>query len=48
LRHANISTSIAYYVDLQADDISAELWQQFGGEFNTSFNGEGFATQIRL
>lgn len=38
MRHASISTTMAYYVDLQADDISGDLWRQFGPEFNTSFN----------
>ena len=26
MRHASIETTMAYYVDLDADDLAAELW----------------------
>ncbi len=32
MRHADISTTMAYYVDRQADDVAAELWATVGNE----------------
>jgi len=29
MRHADIETTMRYYVDLDADDIAAELWQSY-------------------
>jgi integrase len=30
MRHDDISTTMQYYVDIDADDIAAELWDEFG------------------
>jgi len=37
LRHASVTTTEAFYVDLRCDDIGDELWQH-GPEINTSVN----------
>ena len=31
MRHANIDTTMKYYLDQDADEVARELWQGFGG-----------------
>lgn len=38
MRHASIETTMRYYVDIQADDLADELWNQFGPPINTLIN----------
>lgn len=45
MRHASVTTTVSYYVDLQADDIAGELWQQFGSGINTSINSGHFQAE---
>lgn len=40
MRHANIQTTLSFYVDLDSDDLADELWEQFGSEFNKPFNSD--------
>lgn len=32
MRHGEISTTMAYYVDLDADELAADLWRRFGSD----------------
>jgi len=43
MRHADISTTMGYYVDLDAGDVSAELWAGYGNETGNigAFGAEG-------
>ena len=36
MRHASIQTTLRYYVEEDADDVAAELWEQFGPAVRTS------------
>ena len=36
MRHASINTTMAYYVDLDADEVAGDLWAKFG---NTAAEG---------
>ncbi len=38
MRHADISTTMGYYVDMDADSIAADLWSQFGGKSQAQGN----------
>lgn len=38
MRHSDIQTTMRYYVDQQADDIAADLWERFGDAGNDSTN----------
>jgi integrase len=35
MRHANITTTMRYYVDLDANDVASDLWKGFGGQEGT-------------
>ena len=35
MRHANINTTMKYYVNVEADEIAAELWKGFQGQEST-------------
>lgn len=43
MRHSDIETTMRYYVHLDADDMAAELWRDFGN-INTSINSAPNAT----
>ncbi len=32
MRHADVETTMKYYVDIDSDHISAELWARFGND----------------
>jgi integrase len=34
MRHADIATTMKYYVDLNADETASDLWKNFGGQQN--------------
>ena len=40
MRHASITTTMGYYVDLDADEVADQLWADFGdsGQGNISGN----------
>jgi hypothetical protein len=38
MRHANIQTTMRYYVDIEADDMAADLWAKHSPHGNTSGN----------
>lgn len=44
MRHASISTTMAFYVAVDADEVSEALWQQFG---NNPTDGEVAAKKER-
>ena len=46
MRHADISTTMGYYVDLDAGDVSAGLWADFGNK-SGSIGAFGADTETR-
>ncbi len=38
MRHSSITTTMSYYVDLDAADVADELWAKFGATYNTPYN----------
>ena len=40
MRHANITTTMKYYVQIGADDVAAELWAKHPAAGNTFGNSE--------
>jgi integrase len=38
MRHANIATTMGYYVALDAGDVADDLWANFGATYNNSYN----------
>ena len=49
MRHADISTTMGYYVDLDAGDVSAGLWADFGNKGgNIGASGVGEETRKAL
>jgi hypothetical protein len=38
MRHADIATTMGYYVDLDADEVAGDLWAKFGAADNTFGN----------
>lgn len=38
MRHANIATTMKYYIGIDADDVAADLWTRFSPGGNTSGN----------
>ena len=38
MRHADIATTMGYYVDLDADEVAGDLWAKYGATGNTSGN----------
>jgi integrase len=43
IRHADISTTLKYYVTLDSDDLGQELWKQFGPKSD----GDHFASHYQ-
>ena len=38
MRHANIATTMGYYVALDAGDVADDLWAKFGATYNNPYN----------
>ncbi len=38
MRHANIATTMGYYVALDAGDVADDLWANFGATYNNPYN----------
>ena len=47
MRHHSIETTLKHYVEQNAEDVAAELWEQFGNTFgnNTPVAGERETSQ---
>ena len=43
MRHADISTTLKYYVTLDSDDLGQKLWKQFGPQA-----GEGIPSSLGI
>ncbi len=41
MRHADISTTMGYYVDMDADEMAVDLWAKLGGESSVQGNISG-------
>lgn len=41
MRHADISTTMGYYVDMDADEMASDLWAKFGTEIGNTFGNSG-------
>ena len=47
MRHADVETTMKYYVDIDSDHISAELWARFSEHKSTIMN-QGTSALSRL